>query len=206
MLNIIGIGLRGTGSLTLDEFDALRTSDIVYLDIYTSIGPKDILEKLRNIADREIIPADRNMIESESILKDAEKLNVSLLVIGDGLTATTHNQLRYSAMEKGIKVKIFENASAVNTAAGKIGLLHYKVGPPVSLPFVSSNFFPLSVIDKVKRNYDSGLHTPILIDLKDGQNMPFASAWNIIMEMQKRKGVCNNRRKCMRCLEAFISG
>ncbi|WP_297217952.1 SAM-dependent methyltransferase, partial [Thermoplasma sp.] len=127
MLNIIGIGLRGTGSITFDEFDALRTSDLVYIDQYTSIGQPGLVKKISSMLDREVIPLNREDLENGSILKPAMDKTVSLIVIGDPLMATTHNEIRFEALNRGIKVRLFENASIINTAVGKAGLMIYKV-------------------------------------------------------------------------------
>ncbi|CAC12012.1 methyltransferase DPH5 related protein (diphthamide biosynthesis) [Thermoplasma acidophilum] len=187
MLNIIGVGLRGTGSITFDEFDALRTSDFVYADMYTSIGQPGLIRKISAMIDRDILPLTRDEIENGSILPQAASKNVSLIVVGDPLMATTHNELRYEAMNQGIGVRIFENASILNAAIGKAGLMVYKVAPPVSLPRISEKFFPLSVIDKIKRNADLGLHTPVLIDLEDQENIPLHDALASLLEMERRR-------------------
>jgi len=187
MLNIIGVGLRGTGSITFDEFDALRTSDFVYVDTYTSIGQPGLIRKISAMIDREIIPLTREELENGSIIPQAASKNVSLIVVGDPLMATTHNELRYEAMNRGIRVRIFENASILNAAVGKTGLMVYRVAPPVSLPRVSEKFFPLSVIDKIKRNADLGLHTPVLIDLEDQENITLHDALTSLLEMEKRR-------------------
>jgi len=188
MLNIIGIGLRGTGSITFDEFDALRTSDLVYIDQYTSIGQPGLVKKISSMLDREVIPLNREDLENGSILKPAMDKTVSLIVIGDPLMATTHNEIRFEALNRGIKVRLFENASIINTAVGKAGLMIYKVAPPVSLPKVNEKFFPMSVIDKIKRNLEIGLHTPLLIDLDGAENIPLHDAIESLMEMQNRRG------------------
>ncbi|KAA8923129.1 diphthine synthase [Thermoplasma sp.] len=188
MLNIIGVGLRGTGSITFDEFDALRTSDLVYIDQYTSIGQPGLVRKISAMIDRDIVPLTREEIENGSILPEAETKTVSLIVVGDPLMATTHNEIRYEAMSRGIPVRIFENASILNAAIGKAGIMVYKTAPPVSLPKVSDKFFPVSVIEKIKRNMDMGLHTPVLIDLEDQENIPLHDALNSLLQMEKKKG------------------
>ncbi len=100
MLNIIGIGLRGYKSITLEQLDAIKNSDIVYFETYTSISPENTFDYLRSITGKKLIKADRNTVESSNeIIKNALNSNVSFIVTGDALTATTHNELRLEAIK-----------------------------------------------------------------------------------------------------------
>ena len=56
---------------------------------------------------KEITLADRNVVESEadSIYSTAREEDVSFLVVGDPLCATTHTDLIIRARELGIKVR-----------------------------------------------------------------------------------------------------
>ncbi len=189
MLNIIGAGLRGTESITRQEIEVMNRSDIVYVDRYTSIPPDNFTEDLRNILNVPVKETWRDFVETGTIIEEAGEKNVSLIVAGDSLSATTHNEIRLEAMERGIKVNVFENASIINTVIGKTGLFHYKNGPPVSIPQVSKNFYPLSVIDKIYRNFKNGMHTVMLIDLKDGRNIPFEEVRDTLKGMERERSI-----------------
>lgn len=58
---------------------------------------------------KEVLLADRNVVESEadSIYASAKDDDVSFLVVGDPLCATTHTDLIIRARELGVKVGCF---------------------------------------------------------------------------------------------------
>lgn len=189
MLNILGIGLRGLRSITLEEADVIRSSDVVYLDSYTSIYPKDAIDEISSFFNIPIIPVRREFVEGESpLLKECETRKVALLVIGDGMSATTHKVIELGCLSKGIQVHVYENASILNVVPGKLGLYTYKMGPPVSLPFLENNFFPVSVFNKISRNHSNGMHTIVLLDLKDGRTVETKLALKWLLELEEKSG------------------
>ncbi len=188
MLNIIGIGLRGMKSLTLEQFDILRNSDIIYFENYTSISPDNTPIFLGKIINKDIIEADRNLIEnSNEIIENSYNKIVSLIVTGDALSATTHNEIREEAIKNNIDVKIYENASIITAFVSKTGLFNYKFGQIVSIPYISEKFFPLSVYDKIYINYKNKMHTLLLLDLKDNKTMDPYQGIEILKEMENKK-------------------
>jgi diphthine synthase len=195
MLNIMGLGLRGTKSLTMEEYHILQSSDIVYFETYTSVSPEPTLNMLKSICKGTLTEANREFIETGTeILEKAKSKDVTLLVTGDALSATTHNEIRLEAKKLGINVNVFENASIITAFTSKTGLFNYKFGNIVSMPFINENFFPLSVYDKIHLNYSNNMHTLLLLDLKDGKTMPVYQALLILMEMEKKRqgGIINN--------------
>lgn len=192
MLNIIGLGLRGLSSVTLGASEAVRKCDKVYFEGYTSIAPEKTVQELSDYFSKNVEIVGREFVESANIIIDESiGRDVCLLVVGDGLTATTHNDLRLQAMQKGVKVSIYENASVLTVIPAKLGLFHYKMGPPVSLPFITEKFFPLSVYDKILRNFKNGMHTLVLLDLKDGRTIGIKEAIATLrkMESQRNSGI-----------------
>ncbi len=189
MLNLVGLGLRGIKSLTLEQFEVLKLSDLVYFETYTSISPQGTIRELEGLLGREVIPADREFVESqEEIIRLSAYQKVSVIVTGDPLSATTHNQLRADALDAGIEVAIFENASIISVIPGKIGLFPYRMGPPVSVPFPQDNFLPKSVAEKIAANLSLNQHTILLLDLKDGRTMFPHEALETILQMEERYG------------------
>ena len=187
MLYIMGLGLRGVSSLTNEENYIIRNCTKVYFETYTSISPDSTLEELERIYTRNIERADRQFVEEgREIIELAKNEDVVLIVTGDPLSATTHNQLRADAMEAGVKVEIIENASILSVVPGKVGLFPYRMGPPVSLPFTQENFLPKSVLEKLKANKDSGFHTILLLDLKEGRTMFPREAVEILLRMEDK--------------------
>ena len=172
MLYIVGLGLRGVSSLTNEENYIIRNSSKIYFETYTSISPESTVSELERIYTRNIELADREFVEDgKALIEFARDEDVVLIVTGDPLSATTHNQLRADALDKGVQVEVIENASILSVVPGKIGLFPYRMGPPVSLPFIQDNFLPKSVLEKIKANRDSGLHTILLLDLNEGRTM-----------------------------------
>jgi len=167
-LYLIGIGLNDEKDITLKGLEAVKESDLVYLEYYTSkLSCK--IEDLEKLYGKKIIVADRQQVEnnSQDILKEAKTKNVSLLVIGDPFGATTHINLVLEAKKQNIEVKIIHNASVLN-AVGKTGLELYKFGYTTSIPF--NNKDVKAPIDIFNKNYKAGLHTLFLLDLDPKNN------------------------------------
>ncbi len=169
-LNIIGIGLKDEKSITVEGLKVIRNSEIIYLETYTSILTNATLEDLEKYYGKEIIPADRELVEKnaeETILHDAKKKEVCFLVIGDPFSATTHMDIYQRAKEEKIKVNIINNVSILN-AVGIVGLELYKYGKVTSIPYHNENVStPLDVHNMNKKN---GLHTLFLLDLRPEEN------------------------------------
>jgi len=128
VLYIIGLGLGTEKDITLRGLDAVKSSERLYLENYTSILCVS-KEKLEELYGKPVEIAGRDMVESESdrILKGADEGNVSMLVVGDPVCATTHTDLMIRARELGIKVELIHNASVMG-AAGCCGLHLYQFG------------------------------------------------------------------------------
>ena len=169
MLYLIGIGLRDEKDISLKGLEAVKKSDVVYLENYTS-KLSCSLEDLEKLYGKKIILADRELVEQkaeETILKDAQTKNVTFLVIGDVFGATTHVDLMLRAKKSNIKVKIIHNSSIL-TAVGVVGLELYKYGKTTSIPLENKDVkAPVEVINQNKKN---GLHTLVLLDLRPDQN------------------------------------
>lgn len=162
-LYLIGIGLNDEKDITLKGLELIKNSDYVYLDNYTSKLNCPI-SALENLYKKKITIADRDLLEnnSDEILKKAKNKKVSLLIIGDPLTATTHISLILKAEERKIETKIINNASVL-TAVGITGLELYKFGKTTSIPFNHKNI--KTPIEILKKNQMIGLHTLFLLDL-----------------------------------------
>jgi diphthine synthase len=167
-LNIIGIGLNDEKDITVKGLEAVKNSDFIYLETYTS-KLQCSFEKLEKLYGKKIILADRELVEkkAEEILDKAKDKQVSFLVIGDALSATTHTDLMLRAKEQKIKVNIIHNASII-TAVGITGLEIYKFGKITSIPFENENIkAPYEVL---KKNQNAELHTLFLLDLHPDNN------------------------------------
>ncbi|GAA5801245.1 diphthine synthase [Helicostylum pulchrum] len=166
MLYVIGLGLGDEKDITVKGLEAVKSSSRIYLEAYTSILTIG-KEKLEEYYGKEVVIADREMVESESdvILADADKVDVSFLVVGDPYGATTHTDLVIRARELNIPVKVIHNASIMN-AIGACGLQLYNFGQTISIVFFTETWRPDSFYDRVKENHQIGLHTLCLLDIK----------------------------------------
>ena len=151
MLNLIGIGLSDEKDITLKGLELVKKSDFVYLENYTSKLNCNV-NKLEKLYGKKIILANREAVEGDDneIIKNAKSKKVSLLIIGDPMSATTHTDLMLRANENKIKVEIIHNAS-IFTAVGVIGLQLYKFGKTTSIPFPQPNFMPKTPYEDLKK-------------------------------------------------------
>lgn len=220
MLYLVGLGLHDEKDVTVRGMEAIKGSERVYLEAYTSIlgvGKERLVRILPShpvwlrstelVRDRQlrqdafygkdVIVADRDMVEmdSDEILRDADKVDVAFLVVGDpfgcvvtalrvdplvrecgsvlGLRtdrpgirrATTHSDLLLRADALSIPYTVIHNASVMN-AVGALGLALYNYGQTVSIPFFTDSWRPDSWLERVRENLRLGLHTLCLLDIK----------------------------------------
>lgn len=165
---MIGLGLGDEGDITVKGLKALQGSSKVYLEAYTSILPglsKESLTELYGV--KEIIEADRDFVEQgcEEMIEQAKTTDVSFLVVGDALCATTHTDLWLRGRQRGVEVKVIHNASIMNAIAS-CGLQLYRFGETISIPYWIDEWKPASFYDKIQSNYKAGLHSLCLLDIK----------------------------------------
>ncbi|KAI5964270.1 DPH5 [Candida pseudojiufengensis] len=167
MLYLIGLGLSHESDITVRGLETVKKCSRVYLEAYTSILMTANQKTLEDYYGREIILADRELVEtgSDDILHNADKEDIAFLVVGDPFGATTHTDLVIRARELGIKVETIHNASVMN-AVGACGLQLYQFGQTISLVFFTDTWKPDSFYNKIMENRKIGLHTLILLDIK----------------------------------------
>ncbi|KAL1460602.1 hypothetical protein WDU94_012574 [Cyamophila willieti] len=151
MFYIIGLGLGDVKDITVKGLEIVKKCSRVYLEAYTSILIDDILENMKSFYGKDIIIADREMVESS--------------IVGDPFGATTHTDLVLRAHQTNIPTKVIHNASILN-AAGCCGLQLYNFGETVSIPFWTDSWKPDSFYDKIVENKTRGLHTLCLLDIQ----------------------------------------
>lgn len=148
MLYIVGMGLE-EGDITMKGLKAVTDSKEVYLEDYTSV-PYEVSFNTTKLP--------RKAVESDFLIKKAEKGTITLLVPGDPLFATTHISLVQECRKAEIPVEVIHAPSVVNTLS-RTGLSPYKFGRIVTLakPVASD-------AERIQGNIDSGLHTLCLVD------------------------------------------
>ena len=167
MLTIIGLGLGGPNSITMDGVIALSLSDHIFYETYTSPMHSETLEWIKLKSRMDPIHLSRSQVEEpKEIIVLAREKNVSLLVVGDSLSATTHVSLLLECKKNNIEYQIIHNASVLTAVAGVLGLQHYNFGPVATLVLPEGDYKPTSPIDKIKTNMKNGNHTLVLLDIK----------------------------------------
>ncbi|WVF65666.1 diphthine synthase [Kwoniella sp. CBS 6097] len=166
MFYVIGLGLSDEKDITVKGLEAVKRAERVYLESYTSILMVE-KEKLEAFYGKEVITATREMVELEAdeILKDADKVDVAFLVVGDPLGATTHTDLLLRAKSLNFPTEVIHNASIL-TALGSTGLQMYSFGQTLSLVFYTETWRPDSWYLRLEENLRLGVHTLVLLDIK----------------------------------------
>jgi len=198
VLNIIGIGLNDEKDITLKGLELVKASDEVYLESYTS-KLECPLENLEKLYGKEVKFANREVVEqkAEELLLSKDKV-ISLLIIGDVFSATTHIDLMQRAKELGIEVNVVHNASVL-TVIGVTGLSLYKFGKTTSIPFENENVeTPYNVLKE-----NGKLHTLFLLDLRPEEDkyMTFVGARDFLLRVENKKNekVFSEETLCIGC-------
>jgi diphthine synthase len=163
-ISIISIGLSDERDLSLRGLEECRKCDVLYAELYTSILNTSV-ERLSSLIGRPVKEIRRFELEEEveNLIEKAKHKRIGILVGGDCFSATTHMSLLLEGYKKGIRVDAF-HGSSVFTAIGEIGLSLYKYGATVTVPFGDKGSID-AVLDVLRSNRESGLHTLILMDL-----------------------------------------
>ena len=166
-LIFVGLGLSGTGGMTVSALEALRECDKIYGEFYTSsvIGA-EVSDLEKAIGKKINILYRADVEEGQAVIEDARQMRVAFITAGDTMLATTHVDLRIQAKYAGIPVRIFNGVSIFSAAPTAFGLQPYKFGRTVTLPFLEMNYQPKSPYDHIMENKNRGLHTLILLDIR----------------------------------------
>ncbi|MBI1973826.1 diphthine synthase [Candidatus Micrarchaeota archaeon] len=186
MLYLIGLGLNPPASLSREALEAIRNSDVVFLEAYTGYVTEEEKKAIEKETGKKIQVMNREIIESGSILPYAMKNNACLLVPGDPLAATTHADLLLKAREKKIRFRVVHNSSIL-TAIGESGLQLYRFGRTSTIARWQKNFQPTSFASAITDNQKANLHTLLLADTHEG--MQPAEAMETLEKACKAEGV-----------------
>ena len=188
-LTFIGLGLFDEKDISVKGLEEIKKSDKIFAEFYTAKLVGSTIEKLEKTYGKKITVLNREETEKgDIILNSAEKVKTSFIVAGDSMTATTHVDLRIRAVKKGIKTKVIHGSSIVTAVSGLLGLQNYKFGRTTTLCYPEKNFFPTSPYDVIYKNKKIGLHTLVLLDIKQDQNryMTANKGLNLLLKMEKK--------------------
>lgn len=202
-LIFIGLGLEDEKGVTIRGLEAAKASDCIFMENYTSTLSEGSVQRLEKSTGKEIILLDRERLEAgDDILEKAKRETVALLVPGDAMSATTHVDLRLRASELKIDTEIIAGVSALTAIPALLGLQIYKFGRTVTIPIPEPNFNPTSFYEMALENFNAGLHTLCLLDIKQDQNryMTANEAMEVLasIEAELKKGlIIDDRIMCV---------
>jgi diphthine synthase len=180
MLYLIGLGLNSKG-ISQEGIEYARRCKKIYLENYTVDFPYPV-SAISELLGKKVELADRDKVEGLSIIDEAQKLDIALLIYGSPLTATTHITILDECNKSGIRCKIVPNASILDAVA-ETGLQLYKFGKITSMPAwrllrkpqglvhldavsrTKESYEPDSFMRIVKENQGINAHSLILIDI-----------------------------------------
>lgn len=165
MLHLIGIGAKKE-HINFEMFEIIKKSKKVFLEYYTSFY-EDSFEDLEKFLNKKIEILDREDVEikvEKNIILKAKNDDISFLVLGDPLVATTHTDLLLRCKKLGIKTKIYNNCSIANFIT-RCGLQFYKFGKITSIPFFNQKFMPRTPYLVFLENNKINAHSLFLLDL-----------------------------------------
>jgi len=204
MLYLIGLGLHSLDDLSLGGLKALKESDKVFVESYTSFHTLD-LKELEQLCGKEVVALERAGVEEDlvkNLIEPAKTETVSLLVFGDPLVATTHASIITEARKAGVDVHVI-HASSIVSAVGECGLQVYKFGRVATLNLPQEGYAPTSAYDLIKSNKDAGLHSLILLDVKseEGKYMTVAEGVKELLRLEgeKRGGLFSHETMLVAC-------
>ena len=188
-LSFIGLGLFDEKDISVKGLEEIKNSEKIFAEFYTAKLVGTTIEKLEKTYGKKITVLDREKTEKgDMIINSAKKERTAFIVAGDSMTATTHVDLRIRAIKEGIKTKVIHGSSIVTAVSGLLGLQNYKFGRTTTLCYPEKNYFPTSPYDVILKNKKIGLHTLVLLDIKQDQNryMTANEGLKLLLEMKKK--------------------
>lgn len=191
-LIFVGLGLGGVDDLSARAMRALRECDQVFGEFYTSKLIDSTPDDLEKAIGKSIVRLKRREVEEEeTVIEAARNARVAFVTAGDTMAATTHVDLKIRAMEEGIPTTVIYGVSIFTACASALGLQPYKFGRAVTIPFPEPGYTPLSPFDNIYENWSRGLHTLVLLDIREeeGRYMTANQAVQWLIDAEKAKGL-----------------
>ncbi len=188
-LVFIGLGLHDEKGITLRGIEEARAADVLFAEFYTSALLGTRLEAVEALLGKPITRLTREQVETgHEVLDAAKDHRVAFLVAGDPMVATTHVDLRLRAAQAQIPTRVVHGVSILGAAAGALGLQAYKFGRVTTVPFPAPGFEPTSPLDPILVNLEAGLHSLVLLDLReDGTYLDPKDALRSLLAMADRR-------------------
>jgi len=188
MLYLVGIGLNND-DITLQALSILRNS-IVYADRYTTFFDEERRNYISNLINSPIIDLNREDLEEKLgvIVERARDANISIMVGGDPLIATTHKIIFIEAKKRKVPIKVVHASSVLSSLIGESGLDFYRFGQICTISKWQTNYMPVSFYEVIEKNYNNNLHSIVLLDYDPTKNssLPLKDAIAILEEAEKK--------------------
>ena len=190
MLTFVGLGLYDAGDISVKGLAAVRKSDAVFLEYYTSRLMGTTVGELARVYGKEVTVLGRADVEQhpDPILDAAAAGDAVVLTGGDPMVSTTHMDLRLRAAARGIPTGIIHGASIQTAICGLSGLQNYRFGKSCSVPFPHKNWFPMTPYEVIRQNLAADLHTLVYLDIQQDRYMQVGEAIDLLEEMAVRLG------------------
>ncbi len=191
MLYIIGLGLCSS-DVSQRALELVRESSGSYIERYTSFIPESTIELIKAASPSGVTELSRQDLEDgvDGFVSKAAGTDISLLVGGDPLVATTHKVILNAAAKRGIKTSMLHAPSILSAAIGESGLDFYRFGQIITIPRWSEHYKPISFFDIIEGNAKRNLHTMLLLDY-DGPSgsslQPEEAAETLVNAAQQHK-------------------
>lgn len=193
----VGLGLGDELDVSARALGVLRRCRAIFSEEYTAVWSPGAFGRLAALVGRPILSLTREEVEGEQRVLSAlaEEGDVAFVAVGDPFAATTHLALRLAAEKAGHRTHYLPNASILSAASGVLGLIPYRFGRVVSLPFPEPGFRPNSMVEVVRRNREHGLHTLVLLDLRpsEGRFLTATEGLRILLERDPERAVFTPR-------------
>lgn len=190
-LIFVGLGLSGVRDMSVRALEELRQCDLIYGEFYTSKLVGSGVEELQDYIGRPVKVLERaDVEEGEEMIEAAKDKRVAFVTAGDTMAATTHVDIRLRAMELGIGTRLLHGVSIFTACASALGLQPYKFGRTITLPFTEKGFTPSSPYQNILENHRRGLHSLVLLDIRDqeGRFMTAGEGVRWLMDAEARLG------------------
>lgn len=206
-LIFVGLGMSKPEDMSVRALEALRSCDEIFAEFYTSRLIDSTPGELESFIGKKITVLKRSGVEEgDAIVNAAREGKVAFITAGDPMSATTHVDLRLRAIGAGVPTELIHGVSIFTACAGAFGLQPYKFGRAVTIPFPEPGFLPSSPYDNILENFSRGLHTLILLDIKEdqGRYMTAGQAMQWLLDAEERIGKGLVRETSLFCAGARI--
>ncbi len=165
MLILVGAGL-GPDYVTKRALEALRSSDVVLVEAYTSPRSSWLVDVVKSLG-KEYRLVDRSELEERSseVVELSRNRNVAVLIAGDPLIATTHSALLVEAAMSGVKTSVIPGVSGPCSAISASGLQFYRFGASATVPGPWRGVSAAATALTLLSNLCWGHHTLLLLDV-----------------------------------------